>query len=614
MIKNLFKVVFIVLPFSLLSQTSSNKTTFVFPKKATINVSDIKEDYYINNQCIEKPMPGGIPQKTSELNWNGNGAANKTASPSGTLTPIFLGKNFIGNPYNNATPNDNDLAISNNCKIVSVSNCIIYFHDCVVDSAKGTLSLSAFAAPLGTFSQAFDPKVTYDPVEDRFVLVFLNGFAPSTSSIVVAFSQTNNPKGAWNFYTLPGNPFNNNLWSDYPMISLSQKELFITVNLIIPSMPWQTGFAETLIWQINKSKGYAGQPLTTQLHNNIKYSGNNVRNICPVKGGSTLYGPQQFFLSNKNFGVNTDSVFVIDISDTANAPGQALTVKLTYANKKYSLANDARQVSPNTFATNDSRVLGAFEENNKIQYVHNTKDSASGFCAVYHGIIDGYATSTPTVTGYVINDPILDLGYPNISYIGNGASDHTSIISMDHTAPTVSAGISAVKSDAMGNYSARLNIKNGVSYVDVLSGTQERWGDYSGSQRKYNETGKVWMNGYYGYILGGGRKHATWIAEIGLNPIITEIPESKTAENSIGAFPNPFTNSVSVNFENAEGDNIDFVLYDVNGREIKVLMKEYIKPGKQQFSFSMEPLPAGVYFLKIASAKKTYATQKLIRE
>jgi hypothetical protein len=613
MVKNLFWLFLLILPFSVLSQSSSNSTTFVFPKKATIHVADIKEDYYVTNQCIEKPIPGGIPQKTGEPNWNGSGSANKTAAPTGTLPPIYLGKNFFGNPYVSSTPNDNDMAVSNNCKLVSVSNTIIYFHDCAVDSSKGTISLSGFAASFGSFSQAFDPKVAYDPAADRFVLTFLNGFTPTTSSIVVAFSQTNDPKGAWNFYTLPGNPFNNNLWSDYPMISLSQKELFLTVNLIIPSMPWQTGFAETLIWQINKNNGYAGQPLTTQLHNNIKYGGVNVRNICPVKGGSALYGPQQFFLSNKNFGVNTDSVFVLDISDTINAPGQALTVKLAYANKRYNMPPDARQLAPHLFATNDARVLGAFVENGKIQYVHNTKDSATNFCAVYHGVIDGYATSTPTVTGYVINDPVLDLGYPNISYVGSGPTDHTSIINMDHSAPSVFAGMSAVSSDAIGNYSARLNIKNGISYVDVLTTTQERWGDYTGSQRKYNETGKIWTSGYYGYNIGASRRHGTWIAEIGLNPIITEIPESKSSE-AVSAFPNPFRNFVSVKFENNEGDNIDFILYDVNGKLVRTLMKEYIKPGTQQFSFSMDPLPAGVYFLKISSDKKVYTSQKLIKE
>ena len=44
-------------------------------------------------------------------------------------------------------------------------------------------------------------------------------------------------------------------------------------------------------------------------------------------------------------------------------------------------------------ATNDARVLGAFLENDKIQFVHNTMDTATGHCAVYHGIISNVACS-----------------------------------------------------------------------------------------------------------------------------------------------------------------------------------------------------------------------------
>jgi hypothetical protein len=72
----------------------------------------------------------------------------------------------------------------------------------------------------------------YDPKADKFVLMCPVGFVDSTSKIIVGFSQTNDPNGNWNLYTLPGNPLNNNLWSDYPMISMTEKELFLSINLL----------------------------------------------------------------------------------------------------------------------------------------------------------------------------------------------------------------------------------------------------------------------------------------------------------------------------------------------------------------------------------------------
>ena len=139
--KPIYYLALFLFPIGVMAQSKS--TNFIIPKKATINFSEVKEDYFTALQCVEKPVPGGIPDK-SKMNLNTQ-ENTKIAAPSGTLTPIFLGKNFLANPFGNSTPNDNDMAISNNCKIVSVSNTLIYFHDCVVDSSKGIVSLSAFS-------------------------------------------------------------------------------------------------------------------------------------------------------------------------------------------------------------------------------------------------------------------------------------------------------------------------------------------------------------------------------------------------------------------------------------------------------------------------------------
>jgi len=60
-----------------------------------------------------------------------------------------------------------------------------------------------------------------------------------------------------------------------------------------------------------------------------------------------------------------------------------------------------------------------------------------------------------------------------------------------------------------------LRINEGQNYVDQHSGdagqTYERWGDYSGTQRKYNEPGKIWATGYYGDEF---KRNATWVAEL----------------------------------------------------------------------------------------------------
>jgi hypothetical protein len=93
------------------------------------------------------------------------------------------------------------------------------------------------------------------------------------SEILVGFSQTNDPAGNWNVYTLNGNSFNDSTWSDYPIISLSDKDLFMTFNQVKDNVSWTVGFRQSVIWQINKQDGYAGTPLQYNLWDSIQYNG-----------------------------------------------------------------------------------------------------------------------------------------------------------------------------------------------------------------------------------------------------------------------------------------------------------------------------------------------------
>jgi hypothetical protein len=602
-------IVLLLLPIILLAQQKQKQ--FQIHKKAVIDFSNIKEDFYTDLQCIEKPIPGGIPKKTEISSLKKNNSTPEISQAT-TLQNPYLGRNFFGNPFYSSTPNDNDIAVSDSCKIVSVSNTLIYFYDCEKDSALGTQSLSTFSSVLGLPHEEFDPIVEYDPINDRFIIACLNGFTDSTSNIILGFSQTNNPKGAWNLYTLPGNPKNNGLWTDYPMMSVSPTELFLTVNLLYPDSSWQTGFVESLIWQIKKEDGYAGSTLTMQMHDSIFWNGKPVRNLCPVRGGSFPYGPNQYFLSNRNFATNCDTVFVIEITDSIGGNNQQTIVKQLNSNKQYSFPPDARQFGSHKMATNDSRNLGAFLQNDKIQYVHNTLDTLTGYCAVYHGVINNIS-GTPTINGYILNDTICDLGYPNLSYAGNSSADNTSIINFNHTAPTVNAGCSVMKSDGNGQYSNRMTVKNGGSYVNILNSALERWGDYSGSQRKYNEPDKIWMSGYYGYYQNSSRRHGTWIGEILLSPVASINSEVDTHDNAI-VFPNPFPEILNVEFETRKNHYLYFELYDLNGKLVRVLMREYIKQGIHRFSFSPEPLESQIYILKIHSKDNQFnLSNKIIK-
>ncbi|MEZ5014183.1 MAG: hypothetical protein R2794_07815 [Chitinophagales bacterium] len=81
-----------------------------------------------------------------------------------------MGEQFDGT----SVPNDNDLAISNGGKIISVINSSIYIYD-MDGTFLQTLSLAAFADTLDIPDIKFDPKVVYDPVNDKFIITTASG-------------------------------------------------------------------------------------------------------------------------------------------------------------------------------------------------------------------------------------------------------------------------------------------------------------------------------------------------------------------------------------------------------------------------------------------------------
>ena len=170
---------------------------------------------------------------------------------------------FSANNWTSRTPLDNHLAISNDGQIVSVINT----HMLVMSNTgfwQFNTTLENFYDDISSVQRIFDPRVMYDPKEDRWVLVMMNGDDCPSSELLFAFSNSADPTKSWNLYKFDGCPFEDMTFADYPMISLVGDELFFTYNGVRVNEPWQTGFEETIIIQIDKMAGYAGSELTKQ--------------------------------------------------------------------------------------------------------------------------------------------------------------------------------------------------------------------------------------------------------------------------------------------------------------------------------------------------------------
>ncbi|HTL81745.1 MAG TPA: T9SS type A sorting domain-containing protein [Bacteroidia bacterium] len=613
--KNIFTALFLAGSFAGYAQQS---TSFSIPCSGVSADADPSHDWFTQlNTAVEADQQDEesdfLKDSVREL-FPLKQREEHSALHSAVVVPApVVGTNFAGNNFNNSTPCDNEVAIANNGHLISVQNSNIFRYRTVQGTAAGIQSLGLWSTSLGLSGTKYDPKVIYDPEADRFIMVCLAGYTSGQTNIVIGFSRTDTCNGLYNLYKLPGNPYSDSLWTDYPMMAVNNSELFITGNLLHDNMSWQTGFVQTVIWQLNKWDGYNGDTLRTELHGNIALNGRPIRNLCPVEGGATDYaGPGMYFLSDRNLDVANDTVFLVHVTDTANSVNQQVTVTPLVSSQGYGMPANARENGGDggLMATNDSRILGAFIQNDRIQYVNNTMDTSTGRCAVYHGIIQNVST-VPTASGYILGDTSLEFGYPNIAYVGYGAAnDNNALIFFLHTDSVTSPGNSIRATDGNGNYSVRTPVKLGSGYIDVLSG-DERWGDYSGIQRKYDVGGTCWVNGMYG---NSTHSHGTWVAKIGTGADVGMDNSSPVSlDNSV--FPNPFSSLFHVSFINPQTQIIRFAIYDSQGRLVQVLLEDEVMQGKTDLSFSTLPLAPGTYFLRTElKTGEVLFTEKIVRQ
>lgn len=591
----------------------------------TVDLAQIKHDWNPVMSHLEAPVPGSgsyrsfLQEHKASLYDNYQPKkVGSTALRTADLPVPVMEDNFEGNAYNNSVPNDNDVAISNDGWVISVINSTIWVLDTTgVDTFR--ISLNGFVDTLGIVAGKFDPKVQYDPLADRFIIVFLGGFDTTNTHIFVCFSSTNNPLDPWNVYNLPGNPLGDGTWTDYPMMALTDDELFITVNLLRQGESWQTGFSQTLIWHMDKNAGYAASPLDAVLWTDVYFGGKPIRNLRPVQGGSQLYGPDLYLISNRNFDASNDTIFLVHVTGTRNDASTTVEVDFLRADKPYGVPPVANQPNNNTFDTNDGRILGAYLEGNRIQFVANSVVPETGLAGVYHGMIEDL-DATPSLRANIIGDfsaDSLDFGYPNISFTGTNPSEVQCIISFEFSSKTQFPGFAAVYSNYFA-YSDMVIIQQGDTYVNILSGAYERWGDYTGSQRVYNQPGKVWVSGNFSKEIPSVpfacRCNATWIAELRADEVVSVgLGDEPVEVTQIKAYPNPIQDQFQLEFESAETNTVQVRILDGNGRLIRTLWEGKVGEGLNRFSFDSSGLASGYYQLVIEGGQNVISTSPLIK-
>jgi Secretion system C-terminal sorting domain len=342
------------------------------------------------------------------------------------------------------------------------------------------IRLNAFFAGVifgGAAPSCFDPRAIYDPFADRyFIVTAVNGGNLTNNGFILAVSQTNNPTGAWTFYSV--NDGNNSNWLDYPYLSFNGDKVIITSN----SFNSAGVFQNAQIYLFSKSALTSGSAVTFGTNAQLFTLTGQGGSLCPVvdydAGSTTGYIVQNGSGNSGGFGFTRFSTITGSIPSCIFNPGVSSPSTATWAIAP--ATNFADQLgTTDKVANGDTRIINAMKVNGAIWYAHTIFLPTAG---TDHSAIQWWKITT---AGAISQVGRIDGGtgsfksYPSIAadscgnaLVGYSVSSATTFVGTAYSYRTAT--------DALNTMQVEEIYRTGnAKYFKTFSGTANRWGDYS---------------------------------------------------------------------------------------------------------------------------------------
>ncbi|HOP44802.1 MAG TPA: T9SS type A sorting domain-containing protein [Flavobacteriales bacterium] len=500
-----------------------------------------------------------------------------------------VGYSFDANTQSSSTPMDNSIAMNEQDVIVTVNNGGVFMYD----RTGQQLSAATWQAFAGR--DCFDPHVLFDAESNRFIIVALSGNSSSTSRLMVWFSASQNPLLSWYPSSITASSNTNILgsgnWMDFPALGLSDKEVFITVNVFNNS----NDFQKSVIFQIPHASGYAGNGIggTGWSVSNSPFTGYHV---TPAPSGwSGRFSKGQYFVVSRSYG--DDRIRLLKITDHLSGSPQLTQQVLNVSS--YALPSDAPQSGTSKrLDVGSCAVQNAFHLSGMVHCVLTTRNSSSVSKIRYIRIQTGNSPSTQSLT--FNSSANTYLAYPSVVAYSNSAQGGANKnVIVGYLASNTSGqypSMRAVNCDHSGTWSNSSTVKSGQSYISYNSSSVQRWGDYIGMFREYT-TGpepRVWMAGAY---ATSNHVYRGRIAELGAMGPIMSVDESIEGAPFAGPslYPNPAIDRVQFEFDQLQAIPTTVAVMDASGRVVKTIYSGIPRLGRERITFWVDDLPAGLY-------------------
>jgi len=420
------------------------------------------------NAAPQTSRPAGAASRRSAL--HADGAEEDALAPPGTS-----GINF--NAHSQACclrPPDAAGAIGLDYFVQTTNSNISIWDKSNSGIPLSSMSLNTF---LGGAYFLFDPRIIYDPVWNRYVMLATTRTVSTTDTLdrlKVAISTSSNPFGGWWIYTFDAHGGAGN-WLDYPMLGANQDAILFTGNVFHWTGPSSDSYVTTEMFAVAKARLYNGWGFGVPLWTGLAFT------LAPPVFSEFADNDRTYFMSTGG-PANTISQYVG--TRMANPGQQTLAFLGNMGGVFTSVPPNADQ--PGT-ATNLDTLDGRIQQN-IVQYGETVwvtyARNASGFPTPQYyqinmagGGLGAVVRGDLFYVAFVSND-----WNPSIAVNASGDA----FLTWSSTDPTAgAAGYPRVMANGLqtgdpgGDIVGGINLKTSPSFYTGGGLPVEHWGDYS---------------------------------------------------------------------------------------------------------------------------------------
>jgi hypothetical protein len=391
-------------------------------------------------------------------------------------------------------PPDTHGAVGRDKLMVTLNN-NYRIQDKATGAALSTVSINTFWAPTGA-TAPFDPRVLYDPYNDRWLVIAATSSRSAESSILVGVSQTSDPLGAFFLFRVEADA-SHLLWGDFPTIGFNKNWVAVSVNMFAVA---DNTFSSSKVFVVDYPSLRGGTFNAFEVPN-VGESG-----MQPAVTYSTTE-ETLYIATHRNSASAT-----YRLNRISGAPPAAPTYT-TGATKTNPLGGWAQPLgdilpqqclvgcptAPRFIDVGDSRLGNAVFRDGAIYYAQTVGLPASGGISHTAAQWVQLDTNGDVVQAGRIEDPTASpsnggkwYAYPSIAV--NRDKDVLVGFSQFASNQFAAAGYAArAAADPTGTMREPVIYKAGEDYYQkTFSGTRNRWGDYSHTQVDPSDDRTLW--------------------------------------------------------------------------------------------------------------------------